>query len=534
MLPVRAAVSSVLFLLTGLTALDAIAQPTFTDVTTEARVDWLHWDGVVPPELRPGDRDVWMMSGAAAAGDFDGDGWTDLFATRIEAPNLLFRNRGDGTFQQTGHAAGVDLVTASTGCAVGDVDGDGDLDIYVMTGAPDTRNYLFLNDGSGRFTEDAIARGVSLETPGQPHRCTSAAFGDYDLDGDLDLVTAAWQLFTNKNLLLRNDGTGHFEDVTEDVGIDTTTSLGFSPRLADVTNDGWPDYLLVGDYGTSCLYRNLGDGTFRNLRPLAQTGTEENGMGSALGDIDNDGDLDWFVTSIFDQGSPVHPTQALWGHTGNRLYRNNGHGLFHDDTDTCGVRNGDWGWGASFFDFDNDGDLDLGMTNGMDFPWVLYETAFHTDRMRMWRNDGSGIMTEIGLECGLDDARTGKGFLTLDYDRDGDMDVFVTNNAERPVLYRNDGGNALDWLQVTLRGTTSNRTGIGARVYVQVQEGGPTQMREISAGTNFMSQDEAVAHFGLGAKGIASVHRVRVVWPASGAESILEDVAPNQRIEIVE
>ena len=211
-------VASLVVAFMALIASDARPQPTFADVTAEAGLLWQQWDGVMPSDLPPGDREVWMMSGAAAAGDFNGDGWIDLFFTRINAPNLLFRNRGDGTFQQAGHAAGIDLVTSSTGCAVGDVDGDGDVDIYVMTGAPDNRNYLYLNDGTGRFTEDAAARGVSMYVPGGTHRCTSCSFGDYDNDGDLDLVTSAWQVFGNKNLLFRNDGTGHFDEVTAAAG----------------------------------------------------------------------------------------------------------------------------------------------------------------------------------------------------------------------------------------------------------------------------------------------------------------------------
>ena len=532
----RPASTSVLFLLAWIALWNAHAnaQPQFVDVAAEAGVDWLHWDGVMPDDIPPGDREVWRMAGGAAAGDFDGDGWTDLFVTRIGQPNLLFRNRGDGTFQQAGHAAGIDLATISTGCTVGDIDGDGDVDIYVMTGSPDSRSYLYINDGTGRFTEDAVARGVSLYEEGSTHRCTSAAFGDYDLDGDLDLLTAAWQLTDSKNLLFRNRGDGHFDEVTTEAGLHLTDSYGFSPRFADVTNDGWPDYLLVGDYGTSCLYKNLGDGTFTNLRPLAQIGTEQNGMGSAVGDVDNDGDLDWFVTSIFDLGSPLHVNHQYWGKTGNRLWRNTGHGLFYDDTDFCGVRNGDWGWASTFFDCDNDGDLDLGMTNGMSFPWVPWENEFHTDRMRMWQNNGDGTMNEIGEICGIDDRGTGKGFLTFDYDRDGDLDVFVTNNAGTPVLYRNDGGNANDWLQVRLHGTKTNRLGIGARVYVQVEDGGPTQMREVSGGTNFMSQNDVVQHFGLGARSVTTIDRVRVVWPASGTETILVNVTPNQRLDITE
>lgn len=505
----------------------------FQDVTLGAGVDYLHWDGVVPPEFTPVDVEMLYMSGGAAVGDYDRDGWPDLYVTRLNGPNMLLRNQQDGTFTDVAAAAGVALVAWSSGAVWGDVTNDGFPDLYVLTIARDQRNYLYINDGAGGFTESAVGRGVALTSAGPKRRFTSAALGDYDLDGDLDLFTTAWSNTPSGNLLFCNDGTGHFTDVTQEAGASITKHVyGFAPGFADINNDGWPDILIAADFGSSQLFLNLG-GTFVNFTESAQVGTDENGMGSALGDYDNDGDLDWFVTSIYDPNKTCELQTCGWGYSGNRLYQNEGSSNFTDQTDAAGVRDGGWGWGASFSDFDNDGDLDLAMTNGVIFPQYTTDDAFNNDVIKLWENDGSGNMTELGTSVGFSDTRSGKGFLILDYDRDGDQDVFIANNAEHPVLYRNDGGNSNSWLQVSLRGHRTNHFGIGTRVYLQASDGGVTQMREVTCNSNFMSQNEVIVHFGLG-KNITTIHSVRVEWPASGLTQEFLGVAANQRLQIEE
>ena len=472
----------------------------------------------------------YMLAGAAT-GDFDGDGWADLYVTRFRESNLLFRNLSNGTFEEVGAARGVDLIAESSGCAVSDVNNDGHLDLYVLTISD--RNYLYINDGTGHFVESAIAYGVAVPETTVLRWRTSAAFGDYDRDGDLDLHVVAWYP-AGLNRLFRNDGPAGFSDVTEAAGVNMLDLWGFATGFADVNSDGWPDLLVAADFGTSKLFLNLGNGSFTDITTTANVGTDENGMGSAVGDVDNDGDLDWFVTSIFDPADVCATEECGWGTSGNRLFINDGAANFVDGTDAAGVRDGSWGWGASFLDFDNDGDLDIGMTNGVRFPcFNNIEAAFHNDPLRLWENDGTGTMTEISAGAGFVDTGSGKAFVCFDYDRDGDVDVFVANNDGPPVLLRNNSGNQNDWLRVSLRGTVTNRFGIGARIYLQVYEAGPVQMREMSANSNFMSQNELIAHFGLG-PAVTSIHSLRVEWPVSGYVQWFSDVAANQLLVIEE
>jgi len=536
------------------------AQPVFTDVTSEAGLDYIQHHAAEPPDCLFGSGNYCAperMSGAAAAGDADGDGRVDLYVTRLDGPDFLFQNQGDGTFLDRSVESGLAAFhLQSNGAAFGDVDNDDDLDLFVTTlgeqGDPvNGRYYLFVNDGAGRFTEEAQGRGLALET-GKTHAGFSAACGDFDLDGWLDLHVTEWLLGggcqgseVSHNRLLRNLGVsapGHFEDVTETAGVSLQASRegapcgrwGFASAFTDLDGDGWPELTVVADFGTSRLFWNNGDGTFNDGTEAAGVGSDENGMGSTFGDIDGDGDLDWFVTSIHDPLETCDRESCNWGYSGNRLYRYEGSRTFSDATDWAGVREGYWGWGAAFFDADNDGDQDLVMTNGVDFPGAEdWSHLWTVDPMRFWVNDGSGHMREMAASAGLTDTASGKGLLTFDYDHDGDLDIFVVNNAGAPRLYRNDSGNSLGWLRVEVRGGESNRQGLGARVTVEVAPKATLQVREIGTASHFLGQSETAAHFGLGA-GDEPVWRVVVEWPRSGTRQVLHDVARNSVLTVHE
>ncbi len=526
----------------------ATAQPVFTDVTVAAGVDYLQYQLESPPAAS----EPVYMSGGAAAGDYDGDGWTDLFVTRLDAPDLLFRNQGDGTFEEVSAAAGLTADLPSNGAAWVDVDNDGDLDLYVTT-IHHTRYYLYINTG-GVFTEEGVARGAALEGVDE-HFGYGIAVGDFDLDGWLDLFVGEWRhdsynpgAAPSNARLLRNQGPaqpGHFADVTAAAGVTLDAIPGtqpgtfpFTPRFADMDADGWPELVIAADFGESRIFWNDGDGTFTDGTAAAGVGTDENGMGSAIGDFDGDGLLDWFVTSIFDPDEQCETSGCGWGYSGNRLFRNEGNRTFSDQTDTAGVRDGFWGWGAAFLDYDNDGDLDVAMTNGVDFaflppPGNLVFDRFDDDPLCLWRNDGPGAWTEVAGATGFVDTRSGKGFLTFDYDRDGDVDVFVANNAEHPLLLRNDGGNASDWLRVRVVDPLGGRDAIGAVVEVTSEPGGPTLVREVSGGGHFLGQSEFPVHVGLGDLAQPLVHEVKVTWPRLGVTRRLLAVPANLELVVV-
>ena len=488
--------------------------------------------------------DAERMTGGAAAADFDGDGAIDLLVTRLDGADLLFRNRGDGSFEDVSAAVGLtEWQLASNGAAWGDIDNDGDLDLFVTT-VGDTRHYLFINE-NGVFSEAGEERGAAVATSNR-RIGFSATFGDYDLDGYLDLHVTEWrpsQLVGEAVAgvrLLRNRGDeapGYFEDVTELAGVQmegvlsqtqaqlTEGTFAFGSTFVDLDDDGWPELAVASDFGTSRLFWNNGDGTFSDGTLEARVGTAQNAMGTTFGDYDLDGDLDWFVTSVFSfsSGSPGGAQEGL--RDGNRLFRNDGERRFSDATDAADVRNGSWGWGAAFFDADNDGDLDLTMTNGMEMM-----PGFDADAMRYWENDGSGAFDSRGPEVGLDDIEDGKGLLIFDADSDGDLDVFVVNNASEPRFYENQSRTLGHWLRVSLVGTVSNRQGLGARVTVDAS-GLRAQVREMGVASHFLGQSEDTLHFGLAGAASADIH---IRWPASGMVTTINGIPANSWIRVVE
>lgn len=495
-----------------------------------------------------------MMSGGAAAADVDGDGWIDIFVLRGDSqPAALLHNDGAGGFVERGSEFGLDLLTPlgmPNGAAFGDIDGDARVDLVIggidyvgLSGSGRAPLRVFRNAGNA-FAETTV--GTQLVSD---RNVWSAAFGDYDRDGDLDLALGQWTKSAGgSGQLWRNDGTGVFTDVAVASGIATTArgvhpdpaappacagsatiparnagtllqqDFSFTPNFADIDADGWPDLLLAADFCTSRVFRNEGDGSFSDITDASIL--DENGMGAAVGDYDNDGDLDWFVTSIRDDDGDVGA--GAWGVTGNKLYRNDGAGAFTDVAATAGVAGGDWGWGACFADFNNDGRLDLFHVNGMDLPAGAGEDQFWRDPARLFVGGADGVFVEQGALRGVDDRGQGRGVACMDYDRDGDIDLYLNNHRGTGRLLRNEGGNLGGWLGVRLSREQGNRHGIGARI--EVTTAGGTQLREIAAGNHFLSSSPAEAHFGLGAASRATVH---VTWP-DGQGQVFADLPVNR------
>ncbi|MGF1466799.1 MAG: CRTAC1 family protein [Sandaracinaceae bacterium] len=493
-------------------------------------------------------------SGGVAVGDVDGDGWPDLYFTRLDGPGLLYRNRGDGTFEDVTGAVHLDDArdVATNGAAFVDIDRDGDLDLYVTTitpdGAPVHGHLLFVQQPDGRFREEAVARGAAIGSDA-PHGGTSVAVGDYDRDGWPDLHVNEWVAQgtdrTPHVRLLRNrgaDGPGTFEDVTAAAGLDRVAADCWSGRVCDVVSfasaftdlddDGWSDLLVVQDFGHTQLFWNRGDGTFEEADEAAGVGLDDNGMGSTVGDLDGDGDLDWFVTSIGDTRQICGDRPCAWGFSGNVLYRNEGGRVFANGTDAAGVRMGGWGWGTVLFDLDHDGDLDLYQTNGFIDDASEAEDPWNEDRSLLFLNGGSGRMAEVGRELGVGDREDGRGVVVVDYDRDGAQDVLIAVHASRPLLYRNDGASQRSWLRVALVADGGVPEGLGARIRVRVTPRGRPQVREMGSVTHYLGQSERVAHVGLG-DGVERVDEVEVRWP-SGERTGLNDVEANRVLTITE
>jgi len=543
--------------------------PAFADVTPASGLSWVV--GYTQPAFSTGWVELVAATfGGAAAGDCDGDGDVDLFITYGDTdgngpggPNRLFLNQLDAggvlQFTERGAMAGVANTRGDglgndrhSGPTFADMDGDGDLDLFLggILGDP---SKLYANRGDCTF-EDVTAGSPGIvgmtSDPGDPSATVgvhtlSAAFGDYDLDGDLDLFLTHWLtpdwLYTGTEQagaprlrethhLWRNDSDQagiRFVNVSEASGVsdlvwltrsdDTAVQVQdftFTPTFARIDGDPWPDIAIAGDFGTSQVLLNNGDGSFRALdNPILRDA--QNGMGSALGDIDGDGDLDWFVTSIF---GPTDRSRPLLG---NRLFRNR-HGTDHpgllaDESVALGVDDGAFGWGACFLDIDNDGDLDLYHTNG--WPGQVEGYAVYADdRSRVFVQNAGGTFDERAASLGLDDRLSGRGVVCADFDHDGDIDILqLTDDRRNSASLRENRSAAQgrNFLRVRLVGLPPNTEAAGARILVTT--GSVTQMREVTIGSNYTSQNPAVQVFGLGAA--TAVDQVRVVWPAilSGA-----------------
>ena len=524
----------------------------FVDVTAASNIAYR--EGYTRPALSAGKRAISESTfGGVAAGDCDGDGDIDLFITYGNSggpnggggPNRLYLNQlheqGNGLlFEDIAEQAGVANSRSDgrgndrhSGPAFADMDGDGDLDLF-LGGIQDDPNKIYENDGSCSFT-DVTANSPDIVNMRASHTI-SAAFGDYDLDGDLDMFLTHWGtpdlvyadddgLLGESEHLWRNesDESGiRFVNVSAESEISNMTwstrtsdfyiwpqdsDFTFTGTFARIDGDLWPDIVIAGDFGTTQVAINYGDGTFGSLdNPILSAA--QYGMGSAVGDYDNDGDLDWFVTSISGPGDPSIDLKP-WG---NRLFSNDGSPtLFVDDTDRLGVADGSWGWGACFLDIDNDGDLDIYHTNGWSEPYLGHQVWQHP-AARAFVMNAAGTYDEKAQALGLAGVASGRGVVCADFDEDGDTDILeLTDGAPNSArLFENrtaaTGGN---FLRVRLEGLPPNTEASGARIFVRTGE--TRQMREIIIGSNYTSQNPTVQTFGLGSA--TTVDEVLVEWP---------------------
>jgi hypothetical protein len=430
-------------------------------------------------------------SSGAAWGDFDNDGFPDLFVGNGGTKNFLYRNNGDGTFAKLTNAA--PALVNGYGGSWGDYDNDGNLDLFV---ADQGINYLYHNNGDGTFTKVLSFAGATGRTS------WSGSWGDYDRAGWLDLFISNGA--GNNNMLLHNNGDGTFTRITTGAIVnDGGTSIG--AVWQDYDGDGWPDLYVANNGGRSFLYQNRRDGTFQRVTTGQLATDSMQAIVADWGDYDNDG---W-------------PDLAIGGLGHNFLFRNLSDGTFAKQTDGPFVRDAQSSEIALWADYDNDGYLDLFSANAGNQNNTLYH------------NNGDGTFAKILTGSLVNDGGNSAGAAWADYDNDGFLDLFVANwQGSRPnFLYRNNG-NTNHWLKVRCVGTASNRAGIGAkvRVHATIRGRNTWQLGEISGGTGF-GQTTLLAHFGLG--DATSVDELRIEWPSSAVQTVLV-AEVNRTLTVVE
>jgi hypothetical protein len=496
-----------------------------------------------------------MGSGAGWI-DYDQDGLMDLYfaqtaATDIYKPphplrSTLYHNNGDGTFTDVTEKAGVGAEGLyAQGVAVGDYDNDGYPDLYV-TGYG--RAILYHNNGNGTFTDVTAKAGVA----DLDQWSTSAGWFDYDKDGYLDLLVCNYIEWSPKNnlwcgehrpgyraychpdnyrglklKLYHNNRDGTFTDASEKSGVGVPEAKGMGVVLTDLNNDGWPDIFIANDTWPNFLFVNNKDGTFKDVSfssgvAASEDGKYEAGMGADAADVDGDGWEDLYVT---------HLDFEL-----NRLYRNNHDETFDDATYSSGIGNKAIflsGVSMKFMDYDNDGWMDIFQTNGamLDNIQMYHSEVTYAEPKLMFRNLGKGKFEKVSELLGPDFMRptAGRGCAVADFDNDGDLDIAVVNRGDYPELLRNDGGNANNWLEVMLVGVKSNRDGVGAALKLTSE--GFTEYKQRKGGMSYMSAHDPRVHFGLGQR--KTIESLEITWPG-GAVDKLTSVPINQIITVKE
>ena len=539
-----------------------------TDATAEAGIDFMHAKPALDPALDPIMPHLTALGASVSVMDYDNDGWQDLYVTRSRrgTPNAMYRNLGDGGFEETAGEVGLADVNDSSGVSMGsvwgDYDNDGFEDVFVYRWG---RQRLFRNQGGGAFSDVTGEAGLDRWM-----NANSAVWTDVDRDGLIDLYVGGyfsevhdlWRVTTTKimqesfeyaenggrNYLFLNRGNGRFEDVTDAFGADCTRWT-MSVGAADLNGDGWPDLYLANDYGPEVLFINVEGKRFEQLAGTTLEETSKSGMNVAFGDLYNDGRADVYVTNISKRGYLFQ---------GNNLRRN----LIAENGRMINIAEGEiadagWAWGAQFGDLNNDGFVDLFVTNGFvsadpekDYWYEMSRVAMGNnnifqdvrnwapmgdqslsgyERSRLYLNDGAGRFYDVAEAVGVIDRYDGRGVALADLFNRGALDVVVANQDGPLVLYRNDVERGNAWISVELKGTRSNASAIGAEV--RVFRDGRQQLQVVTAGAGFAAQSQRRRHFGLGA--VTAVERVEIRWP-SGTIQTLMDLEPNRLHTVTE
>jgi enediyne biosynthesis protein E4 len=510
----------------------------FSNVTQSAGIKFKHFKGnkgisINREEFGPG----------VCVADFDDDGWQDIYFVNgrdlydrgISVVNGLYHNNHDGTFSDVTEKAGVPGTGYGLGCVWGDFDNDGFPDLFVTQFG---KNVLYHNKGNGTFADVTDKAAVGGLESGDFH--SGATFLDYDRDGWLDLYVGSYvDLGTKRycrlgdvlsscapseyrgspDALYHNNHNGTFTNVTLSAGIYQPLGKNLSVQAADYDNDGWPDLFVANDGLNAYLYHNERNGRFKEVglttgMAVTSRGTVMAAMCISLGDYDNDGQLDLYISDF--QRSSDH------------LWHNDGKGFFDEVSDEVGITQATrevLSFGGGFFDYDNDGRLDIFIANGHVYPEVEQATpgTYYRQRNSLFHNELNGKFVEVGKISGNGFATpyVGRGVAFADFDNDGFVDLVVANNGDSPLLLHNSGNNGNTFLNLRLIGNKSNHDGVGARVHVV--SGSLSQIREIAGGGSYLSQSDLRANFGLGRAKRADVE---ISWP-SGQKQTFRDIEAN-------
>jgi enediyne biosynthesis protein E4 len=524
----------------------AAASPPFREVTREAGITFHHQNGASGKKYLPE-----TMGAGLVFFDADGDGDQDLFfvnsaglgpGARGGSLPAFYRNRGDGTFEDATRAAGLAVEAYGLGAAAADVDNDGDVDLYITALGPDR---LFLNDGQGRFRDATSASGLVDGGFG-----SSAAFLDYDRDGDADLYVCNYVRWTpetdirctldgvhksyctpqpypgTSNRLYRNEGGARFKDVTREAGVLDESGKALGVAVLDFDRDGWPDLAVAHDTQPNRLYRNQGNGTFEERGLAGGIAFDENGrargaMGIDAADYDGSGFPSLVIGNFSNEMSS--------------LYHNEGKGFFVDAAPSSGVGGASLltlAFGAFFFDYDLDGRPDIFLANGHvenDIQNVQSNVAY-AQPPHLFHNAGGGRFEDVVAQApDLNRARVARGAAYGDIDGDGDLDVALSTSAGPAALFRNQAPAAAHRLRVTLVGTKSNRSALGAEAHLTVN--GRRSWLMVRSGSSYCSQSELPLTFGLGAD--TSAGPLDIYWP-SGAKDTIPRVDADKHLVIEE
>jgi hypothetical protein len=518
-------------------ARDAGCPVVFTDVAAASGLKFTHERGGTPQHQLP----ETMGSGVAWL-DYDNDGWMDLYVVQSgpfppsgspSAQDRLFRNLGNGRFEDVTARAGLKDAAYGMGAIAADYDNDGWTDIYVTNFGG---NMLYRNNGDGTFSN--VTEKAGVEGSGWS---TSAAFADFDGDGRLDLFVVRYLDYSVEknyfcgdqaagkrdychpslyppigNLLFHGNGDGTFTDVTESSGIGAALGKGLGVVVADVDADGRPDVYVANDTTMNFLFRNLGGMKFEDISLVSGAGVNSagrafGGMGVSSADLDGDGRVDLMVANF--EAEP------------NSLFRNLGSGVFEDASAVSGFGPPHFnfsGFGLNPFDAANAGRVDVFIANGHVLEAPKMQGVTYAERPFLMWNDGKGKFTERGCGDPFRRALVGRGSATADFDNDGDVDIAVSNSGGPLELLRNDGAHG-NWIGLVLKGRKSNRQGIGALVTLETEIS--RQVREVHAGDSYLSSSDPRVHLGLGKA--TQIRRLEIRWP-SGVVQVVRGAVPGR------